>query len=47
MHRAVVVASDPHTSAGTEPVSAPYIIAEPPANAHRIATALSTDIYRR
>ena len=38
------MASDPPTIAGTEPVSAPYIIADPPANEHRIVTAVRTVI---
>ena len=39
------MASEPPTRAGIDIVSAPYIIADPPANEHRIVTAVRTVIF--
>jgi hypothetical protein len=44
MATTVDVARQPQTSAGIDIVSAPYIIAEPPANEHMIVTAVKTVI---
>lgn len=45
MAATAAVASEPPTRAGIDPVRAPYIIAEPPANEHRIVIAVKTVIF--
>ena len=45
MATTVDVARQPQTRAGMDIVSAPYIIAEPPANEHRIVIAVKTVIF--